>query len=278
MTESAVDPRRHRPRPSLLRIGAARGSLEVRQFFREREGVVFSFLFPVMFLLLFASIFTGTVAHTGVSVKQLYVPGMIAAGIMSTSFLSLGVGIAGERDDGTLRRLIATPMPRMAYFVGKVLMVAVVGVAETAVLLLIGATVFGVHLPASAGRWLTFAWVGILGLVASALLGMAMSSVPRSARSAAAVINLPFVLLEFISGVFIPFNQLPPDIQDIASVFPLKWMAEGLRSAFLPDSFQAVEMGHSWEHGTTALVLAAWCLIGLVVCLTTFRWKGRRDG
>jgi ABC-2 type transport system permease protein len=123
---------------SLWRVSLARGSLEVRQFFRERDGVVFTFLFPIMFLFLLASIFGGTDGRTGVSDKQIYVPGMIAAGIMSTSFLTLGVGIAAERDDGTLRRLVATPMPRAAYFLGKVAMVIVVGAAETAVLLAVG--------------------------------------------------------------------------------------------------------------------------------------------
>ena len=271
-------PEAHPALPSLWRVSAARGALEVKQFFRERDGVVFTFLFPIMFLLLFASIFGGTDADTGVSIKQVYVPGLIAAGIMSTSFLSLGVGIAGERDDGTLRRLVGTPMPRAAYFVGKIVMVCVVGAAETALLLAVGVLVFGVHLPDGLGRWGTFLWVSALGLVTSALLGIAVSSLPRSSRSAAAVINLPFVLLEFVSGVFIAFNQLPHGVQDVASIFPLKWMAEGLRSAFLPDSFQSVEMGHSWQHGITALVLAAWCAAGLVVCLTTFRWKSRRDG
>ncbi len=137
---------------------------------------------------------------------------------------------------------------------------------------------FGVDLPTDAGRWITFAWVGALGLVSSALLGTAVSSLPRSGRSAAAVINLPFVLLEFISGVFVPFNTLPHWIQDLAAGFPLKWMAQGLRSVFLPDSFQAVEGGHSWEHGLTALILVGWCLLALLLCLTTFRWKGRRYG
>jgi ABC-2 type transport system permease protein len=89
---------------------------------------------------------------------------------------------------------------------------------------------------------------------------------------------LPFVALEFISGVFVPFNQLPHGLQVVASIFPLKWMAQGLRSAFLPERFQRVEMTHSWQHGTTAIVLLAWCALGLILCLVTFRWKGRGQG
>jgi ABC-2 type transport system permease protein len=262
--------------PALWRVSAVRAGLEIREFFRERDSVVFTFLFPIMFLLLLSSIFHGTVA--GVGARQLYVPGMIAAGVASTSFLSLGIGIAGERDDGTLKRLSGTPMPKAAYFVGKVAMVGLVGTIETVVLVAVGRAVFGVQLPVDLGRWVTLVWVCALGLVASSLLGVAVSSLPRTARSATAVINLPFVALEFISGVFVPFNQLPPALQEVASLFPLKWMAQGLRSAFLPDRFQRVEMGHTWQHGTTAAVLLGWCGVGLVLCLVTFRWKGRDQG
>lgn len=92
------------------------------------------------------------------------------------------------------------------------------------------------------------------------------------------MINLPFVILEFISGVFVPFNQLPHSLQQVASLFPLKWMAQGLRSVFLPDKFRYVEMDHSWAHGTTALVLLGWSVLGLALCTVTFRWSRERGG
>jgi ABC-2 type transport system permease protein len=273
VTAAVVDFVPTRRAGAIVRASRARATLEVRQFFRERDAVVFTFAFPIMFLLLLSTIFHG--ADAGVSTRRVYLPGMVAAGIASTSFLTLGIGIAGERDDGTLRRLLGTPMPKVAYFLGKVALVVVVGTIETGILVVVGRVLFGVPLPAGAGRWLTLGWVGGLGLVACSLLGVAISSLPRTARSAVAVINLPFVVLEFISGVFVPFNQLPHGVQVAASIFPLKWMAEGLRSAFLPNRFAHVEMGHAWQHGTTAAVLLTWCLVGLLVCLTTFRWRGR---
>ena len=55
-------------------------------------------------------------------------------------------------------------------------------------------------------------------------------------------------------------------------------MAQGFRSVFLPDSILPQEIvTTSWEHGRIALVLAAWCVGGLILCLTTFRWRGRRE-
>ena len=63
----------------------------------------------------------------------------------------------------------------------------------------------------------------------------------------------------------------------IAAVFPLKWMAQGMRSVFLPDSMASVEVSGSWQHGLTALILVAWTIAGLVLCLQTFRWRRRDD-
>ena len=67
-------------------------------------------------------------------------------------------------------------------------------------------------------------------------------------------------------------------MQQVAALFPLKWMCQGLRSVFLPESFAPQEPAGSWELGRVALVLGAWCVLGLVLCLFTFRWTTRRDG
>jgi ABC-2 type transport system permease protein len=75
-----------------------------------------------------------------------------------------------------------------------------------------------------------------------------------------------------ISGVFFVSSDLPPWMQTVASVFPLKWLAQGMRSVFLPSSFESAEVSGSWQHGQTALVLAVWAVVGLVLALWTFRW------
>jgi ABC-2 type transport system permease protein len=75
--------------------------------------------------------------------------------------------------------------------------------------------------------------------------------------------------------VFFVYTGLPGWMQQLAALFPLKWMAQGLRSVFLPDSFAQQELAHSWELGRVALVLGAWCVGGLILCLLTFRWTDR---
>ena len=263
--------------PGAWRLGLLRGAMEIRLFFRQREQVVFTFAFPIVFLFLFASIFRDHMQHTGATASQYYVASMTAAGIMSTSFQSLGVSIAIEREQHVLRRLRSTPMPPAAYFLGKIWLVMVTGLLETALLLTFGVTVYDVNLPSDAAGWLTFGWIFVLGITGCALLGIAISSVPRSATSASSVVVLPFLVLEFISGVYILIDTLPGWMLTIGSFFPLKWLCQGLRGVFLPSAAAALEPAGSWEYGRIALVLGAWCVGGLVLCLLTFRWKPRNE-
>ena len=264
--------------PGAWSLGLLRGGLEVKQFFRRREQAVFTFAFPIVFLFLFASIFRDKMAHTGATASQYYVASMIAAGIMSTSFQSLGISIAIERDEKVLRRLRGTPMPPAAYFLGKIWLVLFTGLLETALLLAFGSLVYDVKLPSDASGWLTFGWIFVLGITGCALLGIAISSVPKSAQSASSVVVLPFLVLEFISGVYILIDTLPNWMLTVGALFPLKWMCQGLRGVFLPHAAVALEPAGSWEYGRIALVLGAWCVGGLVLCLLTFRWKSRSDG
>ena len=262
--------------PSMLQLGLSRGGAELKQFVRNRESMVFSFGFPALILVLLGSIFNGSYNHEGVTSSQVFAAGMIAYGIVSTSFITMGVGIAVDREDGTLKRLRGTPIPAASYFVGKLILVAVSVVAEIALMLTVGVLMFDMPLP-GAGRWLTFAWLLALSVVACTLLGIAASSLATSSRSAGVVLNVPVVALQFLSGIFVhPVTALPAWMVHLASAFPVKWMGQGFRSVFLPDSMAATEAAGSWEHGTTALVLAAWCAIGLVLSLMTFRWTNRR--
>jgi ABC-2 type transport system permease protein len=205
-----------------------------------------------------------------------FVAGIIAAGVMSTAFTGLAMSVALERELGVIRRLASSPMPKSAYFFGKVVRVAVTSVLEAVLLLVIGVAAFGLELPPDAWHWFTFWWVLVLGASACAMAGIAYTAVIPNARSASAVITPPFLVLQFISGVFYPFNQLPHWMQVIASLFPLKWMTQGFRYAFLPDDFQVVEQGGSWNLGGVALMLCFWIVLGAGLSVSTFAWRGPR--
>ncbi|MCD1572872.1 ABC transporter permease [Agromyces mediolanus] len=268
--------------PGVIVSGLSRIGYEVRGYFRSPDTVFFTFLFPLIMLGIFTAAFSsaGDISPgpgtAGVSVGAYYLPGMLAAGVLLSGVQNLAVDIAGEKGDGTLKRLGGTPLSPVSYFIGKLGQVFTTGLLQAALLLLVAATVFGVELPTSGEAWLTFAWVFVLGTVASALLGIALSAVPRSARSATAVVVPIVLVLQFISGVYLQFSALPEWMQNLASLFPLKWMAQGMRAAFLPDDFAVMEQHGSWDLGWVALWLLVWLVIGLVASRLTFRWI-RRD-
>ena len=267
------------PARSLGRLGgivARTAGLQTRMYFRSADQVFFTFLFPVLMLTIFSTAFSGLDFGPDVTAARYYTPGMIAAGILLSGVQNLGIEVAEERSDGTVKRLAGTPLPPLAYVLGKLGQMLVTGTLQLILLLAVARLAFRVPLPATGAAWLTLAWVFALGLLTCGIVGIAAGQLPRTGKSASAVIA-PFALvLQFISGVYLPYAQLPAWMQNIAAVFPLKWMAQGLRSVFLPGSYVAQEPAGAWELGRTALVLIAWLVLGLATVRVAMRWA-RQD-
>jgi ABC-2 type transport system permease protein len=263
------------PAGRTLRLGASRIGYEVRTYFRQSDTVFFTFLFPLVMLTIFSVAFSETTfgpPNAEISAAAFYLPGMLAAGLLLSGLQNMAIDIAIEKSDGTLKRFAGTPLPVVSYFIGKIGQVFVTGLLQATLVLLVARLVFGVELPTEPKQWFTFAWVFTLGVTTSAVLGIALSGVPRSGKSAVAVIIPIALVLQFISGIYIGFSQLPEWLQNVASVFPLKWMAQGMREVFLPTAFETLEQGESWNLPGVALVTGLWLVLGLIACRLTFRW------
>lgn len=275
-----MSPTEVQPARSVATIGFSRTRIELLQFFRETQALTFIFFFPIVMLVIFASVFNDphflVINGTGVTGAEYYLTGMIATGVMLSSFQALSITIAVERDNGTLKLLHGTPMPAIAYFIGKVGQVIFTTAIQIALLLAVAAIAYDVPLPDTAEKWAQLVGLVVLGTAAGTALGIAFAAVPRSGRTAANVVTPVVLVLEFISGVYFPYNQLPSWMQAIASLFPLKWMAQGLRSILLPPEMVHAEPGGSWQTGLGILVLLVWLVVGLVVAARTFRWVSER--
>ena len=267
--------------PGILPTGLWRARFELTQYFRSGDTLFFTFLFPVFMLGLFSVAFGGdgdvqmAPGVPALPMAQLYLPGMMAAGLLLSGFQNLAIDIALERADGTLKRLGGSPLSPVSYFVGKIGQVLVTGVLQAALLLAVAGFALGVPLPTEPSQWATFAWVFVFGIATSALLGIALSALPRTAKSATAVVIPIGLVLQFISGVYLMFWQLPEWLQNIASLFPLKWMAQGMRAVFLPEEYAALEPGGDWNLVGVAAALGIWLVVGLIMSLLTFRWIRR---
>ena len=260
----------------LPHLAVSRAAIELKGFFRDSQAALFTFLLPIMLLVVFSAVFTGGIAgppgQPFLPFRQYFAAGMIASGIVSAAFTTVAISVAVEQHDGTLKRLAGTPLPKGAYFAGKVLAATSLAFLSSGVMLAVGVLAYDLDLPDTTGRWLALVWVPVLGIASCCLLGLAYTRLVGTAKGASPVVMAPYLLLQFTSGVFFVFTDLPQWMQRLAALFPLKWVAQGLRYALLPDWVQLNEPAQSWELGRIAAVLVAWLLAGAVLARRTFRW------
>ena len=258
------------------RAGFQRGGIELRHLLRNPKEL-FGHLSNVVVALVVAGLVGDDVPGTRTPMAHLVLAGFAAYLIFQIGLINLPQMLVTEREEGALLRLRATPGGIPAYLVAKSLLVVVTTVATLAVLLALAALLMDGPLPQGAAGWVTLLWVTTLGLLAVVPLGAAIGAVLPNPREALALIMLPAMALLFTSGAVFPLTSLPVPVQQAASVFPLKWMAQGLRSALLPDGARAAEAAGSWELPMVALVLTAWAVLGFLLAVPLLRRAARRE-
>lgn len=261
---------------SLVGIWVDRARFEIRNALRDRRTVMFSMLLPIFLLVIFgAALHNNKIDHTGVTFSQYIVAGLIASGLLYSAFQLLAISIPEERATGTLKRLVGSPMPRSAYFAGKLAVSAFIYIFQLIFLLGLGHFFYNIALPSSPWLWFTLAWASVLGLLTCSLLGIAFSSLAKDGRSAAAMATPLLLFFQFTSGVFFVYTNLPPWMRQVAALFPLKWLAQTMRGVFLPKTFATAEVGHTYAFGETAIILGVWTVAALVLCRYSFRWMAK---
>lgn len=262
--------------PGFIRASLSRCSAELRVFFRDWQTLLFNMALPVLMMLVFAAVFRGKIPGSDVDYRLLFISGMIAVGVMSTTFQSLAISITSDREEGVIRRLAASPMPRSAYFVGLIVRALVTTILEVIILMILGVVIYKLPMPSDPEHWITLVWVVLLGVSSCSLAGIAYTALIPSARAAPGAATPPFMVLQIISGVFFPLMMIPELLRYIGYAFPLLWMAKGLRFVFLPDEMKMSEPSGSWDLGVVAVVLIAWTILGGILSALTFRWRGQR--
>ncbi|MFJ1672916.1 ABC transporter permease [Streptomyces bottropensis] len=258
------------------RAGIQRGGIELRHLLRNGKEM-FGHLTNVVVALAVAAWLSDDVPGTRTPMAHLVLAGFAAYLLFQIGLINLPQILVTEREEGALLRLRATPGGIPAYLVAKCLLVVVVAVGTLALLLASAALLVDGPLPRGPGDWLTLLWVTTLGLLAVVPLGAAIGAVLPNPREALALIMLPTMGLLLISGTVFPITSLPVPVQHVAAVFPLKWMAQGLRSALLPDAARSAEAAGSWELPMVALVLTAWAVLGFLLAVPLLRRAARRE-
>lgn len=263
------------PTATALRSGWSRGVIELRQSLTNGADLWAHFFWPALMVTVTFFLRDVSFGDTGLLLGTLALPSILG---MNTAFamVSMSQYLTADREDGTLLRAKATPNGMLGYLVGKIILVSGALVVDLAIFLIPGMIIIPGLAVGSLGSWLTLTWVLALSLAAALPLGAVLGSVFTSPRSQG-LITLPMLGVVAISGIFYPITVMPDWLQWVAQLFPFYWLGLGMRSALLPDSAVAVELGESWRHLETIGVLGAWAVIGLLVAPVVLRRMARRE-
>lgn len=240
---------------------------DLRAFLRNRQSRFFTLVLPVLFLVIFASLFhhqTVKVAGGRINTSVYYVPGIITLGIIAAAFVNLVISVTAQRETGALKRRRATPVPAASIIAGRALTSVVVALGVTALLLAIGWLLYRASVPGRTAPALVV--TVIVGALAFCCLGFALASVIRNQDAAQPLTQATMLPLYFISGVFVAVSVLPHWMVDVADVFPVRHLAAALLTAYNPHTVGA---GFAW---TDLLIVALWGIGGLVIALWRFSW------
>ena len=265
------------PRAHAVRIGLRRGRTEFVQSLRSPQDQGFYLFMGVAVLAYLLVNRDSEVEGTSLLYPSVAMPSILGALVAFGVVIGPAYALAMEREDGTLLRSKAAPHGIVGYVTGQVVLQSLSLLPMLAVILLPSFLLFNDLMHRGVAGWWTVAWVLVLGLLATLPIGMVIGSLVPSTQKVGTWGMLPVLVLVGISGIFVPLQQLWGWVQAVAQVFPMYWLGLGMRSAFLPDTAAALEVGGSWRTAETVLVLAAWAVVGLLVTPVVLRRMARRQ-
>jgi ABC-2 type transport system permease protein len=239
---------------------------EQRLFWRNREAAFFTFFLPVIFFLIFGSIYGNSQMsnHEGRAAPFLEA-GMIGYGVAATCFAGLGITLVVRRESGVLKRIRATPLPASTYLLAVLASTFIVFVIEAGLIVAIGRLLFSVAVP---DRLFSLAAVLVLGAVTFAGMGVGITSLVRSSEGSSAVINAVYLPMAIISGTFFTPKAYPQFLRVIAEILPLTHFTQLTRDVM-------VHHRHLWSNLSAIGVVALWGAIGVAAAIRGFRWQPR---
>jgi ABC-2 type transport system permease protein len=235
-------------------------------FWRNREAAFFTFFLPVIFFLVFGSIY-GNDTISGVHGAAFLEAGMIGYGVASTAFAGLAITMVIRRESGVLKRIRATPLPPWTYLLAVLVSTFITFLVEAVLLIGLGRILFSVGLPT---RPFSLFVALLIGAAAFAAMGLGLTSVVRSAEGSSAVVNFVYLPMAIISGTFFSPNKYPGFLRAIADVLPLTYFTKLTRDVM-------VRHHHLWSETGSIGVVLLWGVIGIVAAIRGFRWQPRES-
>lgn len=233
-------------------------------FWRNREAAFFTFFLPVIFFLIFGSIY-GNDTISGIRGARFLEAGMIGYGVASTAFAGLAITMVIRRESGVLKRVRATPLPPNTYLLAVLMSTFISFLIQTLLIITIGRVLFHVPLPSRPGSLFVAL---VVGAACFAALGLGLTGFVRSAEGSSAVVNFIYLPMAIISGTFFSPQHYPGFLKAIANVLPLTYFTKLTRDVMVHDQ-------HLWADRRALAIVAAWGVAGLIVAVRRFSWQPR---
>lgn len=239
---------------------------EQRLYWRSHELAFFTFLFPVVIFVLLGSVYGDDVIKSeGVKGSSYLLAGILGYGVVSTAFAGLAIVLVIRRESGILKRLRGTPLPARSYVAAFLASTIIVFAIEAVTLIVLANVLFDVPFP---DRWLSVALSLLLGALAFAAMGVALTTFIRSAEGSSAVVNAIYLPVAFLAGAFWSPHSYPRFLEVIAELLPLTYFIRLMKDVLLHGE-------QIWTDWADVAVIAAWGLVGLIVAVRRFRWEPR---
>ena len=238
-------------------------------FWRNPASVFFTALLPVLFLLIFATIFGNDTIDElgGVKVTTYYIPAIVTLAVISATMVNLAMNVTIAREEGLLKRGRGTPLPPWVFIAGRVGNAVVISAIMLVVVTLIGKLLYDAPIPWE--RLPAVAVTLVVGAASFCCLGLAITVIIPSREAASAITNAITLPLYFLSGIFIPENEIPDGVLSFANHFPVRDFFQAFFTAYSPNT-----TGAGFEWGELGVV-AIWGLDGFLIALRFFRWTPR---
>jgi ABC-2 type transport system permease protein len=242
-----------------------------KSFWRNPASAFFTFAFPLMFLVIFTTLFGNdeipVVGGVTVSVSTFYVAAISAFSVITACYTNIAIGVSFQRDAGILKRTRGTPLPPWAYLCGRVVHSTIIALILVAICAAFGVLFYDAEVPT---RTLPAFLVTLLvGAAAFSALGLAITALIPNADASPAIVNASILPILFLSDIFIPFENPPAWVDVVGKVFPVRHFSDAMQSAYFAPS-------GSGFRGVDLLVMGAWGIAGLVLAARFFSWEPRK--
>lgn len=227
---------------------------------RSPRGMLFSLVIPVLLLVLSSSR-----RHLGPQLESALVAGLAAFGLIVTAYISHAIGLVTSRQDGVLRRWRSTPLPTWCFFAGRIAATALTALGSVAIAVAVGTAMYHVHLTGAAA--LSLLVIFVLGALAWAAVGTAVTALVPTAQSAGPVLMVTYLPVILFSGGLGSVSAEPGWLATLARYLPAQPIIGSATRALTRTG-----PGLSLISGRDLAVLAAWAAGGVLASFLFFRW------